>query len=336
MNSKDSQDASKPVFEAEGSVQTWDETIIEGDADKIRDRLQDELTHLLNEWSHRLHRYTVLVLYNDETIDSEDADRIYEALSGIRQSQRKDVLLVLVSRGGLVVPAYQISKLCREWSKDKFVVGVPRHAKSAATMICLGADAVHMGPLGHLGPIDPQFTDSEGYPVSGLALQASLRMITKWVSEYPGSHEMWAEILMKDKYFDFYDVGALERHVETSVQYGERLLIAGKSNPERAIAIARKLVYEYQDHGFAIDRDETREIFGEDSVVENSNELAFSEEVYRMISQVDKGLRGVEFDGGNVVHGGVAVVGALHDSVTVLPRLVRRRSTSQAPEENDA
>ena len=223
LNSENSPDPTRTVLETEPSAQTWDETIIEGDADKIRDRLQEELTHLLNKWSRRLQGYTVLVLYNDETIDAEDADRIYQALSGIRHSQRKDVLLVLVSRGGLVVPAYQISKLCREWSKDKFVVGVPRHAKSAATMICLGADAVHMGPLGHLGPIDPQFTDSEGYPVSGLVLQASLRTITKWVSEYPGSHKMWAEILMKDKCFDFYDVGALDRHVETSVQYGERL-----------------------------------------------------------------------------------------------------------------
>ena len=95
-------------------------------------------------------------------------------------------------------------------------------------------------------------------------------------------------------------------------------------------------MYEYQDHGFAIDRDETREIFGEDSVVQNSNELSFSEEIYRLISRVDKGLKGIEFDGSNVVHGGVTVVGALQDSVTVLPRSVRRRGRSQAPEEEGA
>ena len=72
-------------------------------------------------------------------------------------------------------------------------------------------------------------------------------------------------------------------------------------------------------HGFAIDRDEAKQIFGEDSVVRSSKELLFSEEVYRLIVQVDKGLKAIKHDGSNVVHGGVKVVGAVHESVTVLP-----------------
>ena len=170
--------------------QPWGEILVEGNADKIKSRLERELADLVKKWSRRLQGYTLLFFYTDERIGSEDADKIYKALQRIKPNQRKDVLLVLVSNGGYVVPAYQISKLCREWSKDEFIVAAPRHAKSAATLICLGADAVHMGPLSHLGPIDPQIKG-----VSGLAHRASLEAITKWVSEHPGSHELWSEIL---------------------------------------------------------------------------------------------------------------------------------------------
>ena len=312
-------DPGDPIVEAGSLSPSWDEIIVEGDADKIKSRLEKELAVLFRKWSRRLHGYTLLVFYTDERISAEDADKIYRALRRIKPGQKKDVLLVLVSSGGYVVPAYQISKLCREWAKDKFIVAAPRHAKSAATLICLGADAVHMGPLSHLGPVDPQIKG-----VSGLAHRASLEAITKWVSEHPGSHELWSEILSKDEYFDYFDIGDFDRSVESAVQYGERLLVSGKSDPERAATISRKLVYEYKDHGFVIDIEEATAIFGEASVVTDSNELAFSEEVYDLISYVDKGLKSLEFDGSNVVHGGIKVVGSWTDSVIVLPPSVPR------------
>ena len=314
--------------------QTWDEVMAEGNADKIRDRLQGELSGLLKRWSRRLQRYCVLVLYNDYTLTSEDADKIYQALNNSNPRQKKDVLLILVSRGGYPIPAYQISKLCRESAREKFMVSVPRHAKSAATMICLGADAVHMGPLGHLGPIDPQWRDDEGGLMSGLALQNSLLTITKWVAENPGSQGMWAEVLSRDKLFSYGDIGNFERITESAAQYAERLLVTGKSAPDRAAKIARHLVYEYKDHGFAIDRDEARAIFGEDSVVVSSDELSFGEEVYRLISKVDNGLEEIDSDGSNALYGGVKVVGSLHDGVALGPPSARQRGTIRAPEED--
>ena len=320
-----------PALATDTLNQSWDEVIVEGSADKIKTRLERELAELVKKWSRRLQKYTLLFFYTDERIGAEDADKIYQALQGIKPSQRRDVLLVMVSNGGYVVPAYQISKLCREWARDKFVVAAPRHAKSAATLICLGADAVHMGPLSHLGPIDPQIKG-----VSGLAHRASLEAITKWVSEHPGSHELWSEILTKDESFDYFDVGDFDRSVESAVQYGERLLVAGKSDPERAAAISRKLVYEYKDHGFVIDREEAIGIFGEASIVINSNELSFSEEAYSLVSYVDKGLRALEFDGSNVVQGGIKVVGALDDCVIVLPPSVPRQRRLYFPEESGA
>ena len=40
---------------------------------------------------------------------------------------------------------------------SELTVLVPDMAKSAATLLCLGADKIMMGPAGDLGPVDPQF-----------------------------------------------------------------------------------------------------------------------------------------------------------------------------------
>jgi len=293
--------------------QSWEDLLASGAAGDIRTRLQDELTDIYKKWRRRLRGYSVLILFQHESISGEDADKIYQALEDLNPDRKNNVLLIMVSNGGQITPAYQISKLCREWSKEKFVAVVPREAKSAATLIALGADVVHMGPLGHLGPIDPMYNG-----VAGLAIKESIRTITKLTHEYPGSSEMWAEVLYRDGQYQI--LGHYERTVEASVQYGQRLLISGKSDPERAAKIADHLVYGYKNHGFVIDKEEAREIFGEERVVDSSNELSFGEEIYRLISRVDNGIRTVKDDDNNLLFEGLSVVGSIHDGVTIIPR----------------
>src|SRR5262249_34598858 len=86
---------------------------------------------------HKLHEtYCVLSLLEpDYSINGFDLDKIYEALNRSNPKHDKDVLLVLLSRGGDIEPAYQISKLCKTFAREKFIVVVPRQAKSAATLI---------------------------------------------------------------------------------------------------------------------------------------------------------------------------------------------------------
>ena len=80
-------------------------------------------------------------------------------------------------------------------------------------------------------------------------------------------------------------MGDFDRPVETLAQYAERLLTASGSDADRATSIAKRLDYEYHDHVFAIDRDETKAIFGDQRVVTESNELLLSEEIYRLVSR---------------------------------------------------
>ena len=96
-------------------------------------------------------------------------------------------MLLLLSRGGSIEPAYQISKLCKSFASSRFIAVVPRHAKSAATLIALGADQIHMGPLGQLGPIDPQI---DGLPALGVS--QALKTLASVAQEFPGSAEMFS------------------------------------------------------------------------------------------------------------------------------------------------
>ncbi len=63
--------------------------------------------------------------------------------------------LILHSPGGDGAVVETVVSLCRTHCK-KFRVIVPTEAKSAATMIALGADEIVMGPPSELGPIDAQ------------------------------------------------------------------------------------------------------------------------------------------------------------------------------------
>jgi len=61
--------------------------------------------------------------------------------------------LVLCSGGGSVVAARQLALLCRDFARI-VTVQVPRLARSAGTLLCLGADELVLGPLAELSPVD--------------------------------------------------------------------------------------------------------------------------------------------------------------------------------------
>ncbi len=69
--------------------------------------------------------------------------------------------LFLYSFGGELEVAWELVSLLREYGID-FSAIVPYHARSAATLICLGAKEIIMGKMGVLGPIDPTIRLSGG------------------------------------------------------------------------------------------------------------------------------------------------------------------------------
>ena len=124
---------------------------------EIGSRYTAEAKQILVKHPAILKQYCVLAIFEpDDSIGDFELDRVYSGLTKLNADRGRDVLLVLHTRGGSIEAAYQISKLCHAQRRDRFIVVVPRLAKSAGTLAALGADEIHMGPLSQLGPIDPQ------------------------------------------------------------------------------------------------------------------------------------------------------------------------------------
>ena len=71
-----------------------------------------------------------------------------------RVSRPNKISLFLYSRGGNTLAGWSLANLLRQYSQ-RFEVIVPAKAHSAATLVCLGAQAIVMTKQATLGPIDP-------------------------------------------------------------------------------------------------------------------------------------------------------------------------------------
>lgn len=86
-------------------------------------------------------------------IMEKDVLAFYDCLHSIDEAQQID--LVLHTGGGEVQAARKVIELLR-MKAQRVCVLVPYKARSAGTLMCLGADEVVMTPMAELSPIDPQ------------------------------------------------------------------------------------------------------------------------------------------------------------------------------------
>jgi len=108
-----------------------------------------------------------LITYFAAPIDKSDAyinddDPIYiEDLLRI-SNQYPGLDLIINSNGGMALSAERIINVCQNYvqkqKNEEFRVIVPKVAKSAATIVALGADRIILCENSELGPIDPQIT----------------------------------------------------------------------------------------------------------------------------------------------------------------------------------
>jgi hypothetical protein len=255
----------------------------------VRTGKEDELkaavaTHLRKLASdHGMNGYRVLYLFdNERSIGSYHANDLYEAAAEGKRQQ--DILLVVQSTGGRIEPAYLASKTCKRLAKDRFLVVVPRRAKSAATLLALGADEIHMGLMSELGPIDPQIG---GYPALGLT--NALNKVAELAAKFPKSSDMWSKYLGAK--LDLNDLGYFDRVSESAAQYAERLM-RDKTLPEGRTpsATASHFVNHYKDHSFVIDYDEAISLLGTSTIKTDTKEYAFGNAVYGFLNLVELAL----------------------------------------------
>lgn len=112
----------------------------------------------------------VWLLRHSGDVDFDGMDMSFDALSEkLAQAcidhcdelpSSSPVAILIDSPGGLATATYRLARLLQRRC-GSYVALVPRYAKSAATLLCLGAERIVMGDFAELGPLDVQLFDPE-------------------------------------------------------------------------------------------------------------------------------------------------------------------------------
>lgn len=146
---------------------------------------------------------------------------IYEA------DPKEDLHLILASPGGDGETAVRLARSAQARCRELTVI-VPDQAKSAGTILAMGAHRIIMGPTSDLGPVDPQF--QLGDPpqlVSAKDLIAAVDAAEAAIQEKPETYPLHAAMLA--------DVNALmvQQARSALARIDQLVLEALMSNPSR-------------------------------------------------------------------------------------------------------
>jgi hypothetical protein len=188
--------------------------------------------------------------------------------------------LVVDSLGGSARGAYQLASFLRRRCGG-FIALVPRRAKSAATLLVLGADEIVLGENGELGPLDAQIWDPDREVLqSGLDETQSLDVLHNWalrtfdqlmfmlvgrtrkkVQTVQPHARRWVMDMMRPllERLDVVHFTQMSRILEEAQQYAIDLL-KRRFDPEEAKEIASALVTKYPEHGFVIGPEEATRV----------------------------------------------------------------------------
>jgi hypothetical protein len=206
---------------------------------------------------------------------------------GYPSKPRRDrINVVLDSGGGSLDSAFRAVLYLRRFVEEVRVY-VPRRAKSAATLVAVGADRIVMSPYAELGPLDTQIKDPRnparyvsaldcyrsvdyvrefGVHTISRALKVMLgetqamvplSEVIRTATDFAGGSVR--PMLEQVKALDF---GAWGRTLKIGETYARslRMRLRHPDSEEVADQIARKLVYGYTHHPYPIDQVEAEEV----------------------------------------------------------------------------
>jgi len=214
---------------------------------------------------------------NDRGPWSALGSRIADVLrSEVFRDQSPRLAVLVHSLGGSATCAYQLGTAFAKRSQG-FVCVVPRHAKSAATLMALGANEILLGRLGELGPLDAQIDESMSALDEVLSLEQlqtfaleTLDVTTQFLVARTRKN-VDAILPMATQFVHglvrplFNGVDAVRytqlcRTLKVAEEYAVRLMVLRKLSREKAIKIANRLIRTYPEHAFAIDFNEIEDI----------------------------------------------------------------------------
>lgn len=136
-----------------------------------------------------------------------------------RDNEETHLIVVLETNGGFMETVERLVAVMRtHYNRVSFVV--PNYAYSAGTVLALSGDRIYMDYYSVLGPIDPQYKDSDGKFLPGYGYLAKFQEITKAINESADPAKCRAELAYLVKKFD----PSLLFHIEQGIEHGISLI----------------------------------------------------------------------------------------------------------------
>lgn len=208
-------------------------------------------------------------------------NKVSEELEG-KKDRKSNAILYVVTYGGDPHAAFRIARAFKHYYENLKII-IPSFCKSAGTLIAIGADALAIGDMGELGPLDIQVTKSDEFieRVSGLEIKESLDSI------YQHAHYVFTKALVDVKMgtrvsmklageiatqfaigvvnplysqIDPNRIGELSRAMKIAECYGRILNEKSKNLKDGAL---EKIISGYPSHAFVIDRKEASTLFSQ-------------------------------------------------------------------------
>ncbi|HEX7045494.1 MAG TPA: hypothetical protein VF203_12855 [Burkholderiales bacterium] len=181
-------------------------------------------------------------------------------LEGI--GHKDTVYLFIKSGGGDGQASLRIVNLLRQYFTSIHAL-IPLECASAATMIALGANVVHMGPMSYLTAVDTSIThdlspiDRDNDRVS-VSLNELKRVINLWQKEKDDSSSNPYKSLFE--YVHPLVIGAVDRADSLSVMLCKNILAYHIQDEAKADQIAQTLNTRYPSHSYPILAKEARSL----------------------------------------------------------------------------
>lgn len=156
----------------------------------------------------------------------------------------RELILIINSPGGEGIAAERIVNVCRSYSAGgKFSVIVPKRAKSAATMICFGAQQIIMSKTSELGPVDPQIvvSNDKGQPISVHAAHEIIESYDSLMATANKTKGQVAPYLQQLARFDARDIRRIKSAQDLSESISIKSLKTGVMSGMSEKAIAKKI-----------------------------------------------------------------------------------------------
>lgn len=194
------------------------------------------------------------------TVCHSDVIALYHLLNTCGGGKRVNILIK--SDGGNGQAALRMVSLLREYY-DHVVALVPLECASAATMLALGADEIHMGPMAYLTSVDTSLThdlspiDRDNDRVS-VSLDELKRVIHLWQSQRDNDSSNPYKSLFQ--YVHPLVIGAVDRAESLSMMLCEQILSYHCTDEAQIKQIASALNSAYPSHSYPILKKEARRV----------------------------------------------------------------------------